>query len=596
MLFESELKPLIVNVIKKNFDVAFTPEDIILQETRKEFDGDITLTVFNLAKKLGKNPAEFAEQLGSELVRDSLIDRYNVIKGFLNISIADASVMDMFALKRSSGLCHIQNESTSHIMLEYSSPNTNKPIHLGHMRNNLLGYSVAEILKAAGHQVTKVNLINDRGIHICKSMIAWLKFGKGETPESTGTKGDHFVGQYYVAFDKAHKKEMADLMDEGMSEDLAAKSTPILKEAQNLLTLWEKGDEETIRIWKMMNDWVYSGFDATYATMGVDFDKIYYESQTYLDGKEIVKRGLDQKVFFQKDDGSVWVDLSDEGLDQKLLLRSDGTSVYMTQDLGTALKRMEEYNPQQMIYVVGNEQDYHFKVLKLVMKKMGYSWWDSIYHLSYNMVDLPSGKMKSREGTVVDADDLIDEMIAEAAKASKELGKVDDLNTDEALALNKIIALGALKYFILRVDSDKRMLFNPNESIDLNGNTGPFIQYSHARIKSVLRKADQMGLSTTQTDLGAHTAAINEHERELILKLMQYEQTVIEAGRIYKPSIVANYAYELSKTYNRFYQEQIIIDESNAAQTRFRVGLCVDCAHVISKSMSLLGIEVPERM
>ena len=564
-----------------------------VQVTKPEFEGDLTVVVFPLAKVLRKSPEETAKLLGDFLIQQSpLFSRYNVIKGFVNVSISNSYWMEFIAknytdeqfgmAKKNSGKTYI---------VEYSSPNTNKPLHLGHLRNNFIGYSVSEILKANGHHVHKVQIINDRGIHICKSMLAWKKSGLNETPESTGLKGDKLVGKYYVEFDKQYKKEIEGLVAAGMTKEEAEKKAPSITEAQEMLRKWEAGDKETVDLWKKMNGWVYDGFNATYKKLKVDFDKLYYESDTYILGKDIVEEGLKKGVFFKKDDGSVWIDLTAEGLDQKILLRSDGTSVYMTQDVGTAVLRFKDYpDVNGMIYTVGNEQDYHFKVLFLILKKLGYAWANECYHLSYGMVDLPTGKMKSREGTVVDADDLVQEMVEEAEKITKELGKADTLNDDEKLRLYDTLALGALKYYILKVDPKKRMLFNPAESIDFQGNTGPFIQYAFARINSLLQKG-----GVNSVDINLQTP-VTEHELTLIKQLHQFPTAVKQAGEEYSPAAIANYIYEVVKSFNHFYQNVSVLKEENQDLRNVRIALCISTGTVIKNGLKLLGIEVPARM
>ena len=572
---------------------AVDKSQLQLQKTRKEFEGDFTLVTFPLLKLSRKSPEATATEIGEHVVANTpQISSFNVIKGFLNLVIAPAFWSECFEQIASAENYGDAEPSGRTIMIEYSSPNTNKPLHLGHIRNNLLGYSVAQILKANGHNVIKVNLVNDRGIHICKSMLAWQLYGEGETPASSGMKGDHLVGKYYVEFDKHYKAQIKELVAEGMSEDEAKKRAPIMLQAQEMLRKWEAKDKEVYDLWLTMNGWVYDGFDVTYKALGVDFDKVYYESQTYLLGKSLVQDGLDKGVFFRKEDNSVWIDLESDGLDQKLLLRGDGTSVYMTQDLGTALSRFEENKLDDMIYVVGNEQNYHFQVLKLVLKKLGYEWSDNIYHLSYGMVELPEGKMKSREGTVVDADDLIADMVATAREMSDELGKLDGCSEDEAAAICRQVGLGALKYFILKVDPKKTMLFDPRESIDFNGNTGPFIQYTHARICSVLRKAEEAGINYS-----ARTAVeLLPEEIELIKSLAELPSVVAAAGENFAPSMIAAYAYELAKTFNGYYHDHSILREEDEAKRAMRLQLAAVVAQVIRKSMSLLGIEVPERM
>ena len=569
------------------------PSQIQIQKTRKEFEGDYTLVTFPLLKLSRKSPEATATEIGEKLVSSSSqVSAFNVIKGFLNISLSVEFWQERFA-EIAATENYGQAEATGNtIMGEDPSPNTNNPRHLGHIRNNLLGYSVSQILAANGHKVIKANLVNDRGIHICKSMVAWQRYGNGATPQSTGIKGDHLVGDYYVEFDKHYKAEIAELVAGGMSEEEAKKSAPILLEAQEMLRKWEAKDEAVRNLWEMMNGWVYEGFDVTYKTLGVDFDKVYYESQTYLLGKSIVAEGLEKDIFFRKEDGSVWIDLTADGLDQKLLLRGDGTSVYMTQDLGTALQRFEQNNLDGITYVVGNEQNYHFQVLKLVLKKLGYEWSDDIYHLSYGMVELPEGKMKSREGTVVDADDLVEKMVATAREMSAELGKLDGCSEEEANKICAMIGLGALKYFILKVDPKKTMLFDPRESIDFNGNTGPFIQYTHARICSVLRKAEEQGI-----DYSAKVAAdYLPEEVELVKVLADYPQTVAAAGEAFAPSMIAAYTYELCKLFNGYYHDHSILREENENTKRMRLQLASQVARVIRTGMALLGIEVPERM
>ena len=568
-------------------------DNIQIQKTRKEFEGDYTVVVFPLLRASRKSPEATATELGEKIVATTPeIKSFNVIKGFLNLVI-DAS----FWTERFKEIVETENygqapASGRTIMIEYSSPNTNKPLHLGHIRNNLLGYSVATILKANGHNVIKVNLVNDRGIHICKSMLAWQLYGGGETPETSGMKGDHLVGKYYVEFDKHYKAEIKELVAGGMSEDEAKKQAPIMLAAQEMLRKWEAKDPEVYALWEKMNGWVYDGFDVTYKALGIDFDKVYYESQTYLLGKSLVEDGLQKGVFFRKEDNSVWIDLEADGLDQKLLLRGDGTSVYMTQDLGTALSRFEENSLDDMIYVVGNEQNYHFQVLKLVLKKLGYEWSDNIFHLSYGMVELPEGKMKSREGTVVDADDLIADMIGTAREMSNELGKLDGCSEEEANAISEMVGLGALKYFILKVDPKKTMLFDPRESIDFNGNTGPFIQYTHARIRSILRKADEVGISTE----GYTSAELLGEEIELIKTLSEYPAVVRTAGQQFSPSVITAYAYDLAKQFNGYYHDHSILKEENEAVRSLRLRLAGEVARVIRSAMSLIGISVPERM
>ena len=571
-----------------------TSDNLQIQKTRKEFEGDYTVVVFPLLRASRKSPEATATELGEKIVASTPeIKSYNVIKGFLNLVVEPSFWAARFAEIAATEDYGMAPASGRTIMIEYSSPNTNKPLHLGHIRNNLLGYSVATILKANGHNVIKVNLVNDRGIHICKSMLAWQLYGNGETPETSGMKGDHLVGKYYVEFDKHYKAEVKELMAEkGLSEDEAKKEAPIMRKAQEMLRQWEAKEPEVYALWEKMNGWVYEGFDVTYKAMGVDFDKVYYESQTYLLGKSLVEDGLKKGVFFRKEDNSVWIDLEADGLDQKLLLRGDGTSVYMTQDLGTALSRFEENSLDDMIYVVGNEQNYHFQVLKLVLKKLGYEWSDNIFHLSYGMVELPEGKMKSREGTVVDADDLIADMIGTARDMSAELGKLDGVSEEDAAAISEMVGLGALKYFILKVDPKKTMLFDPRESIDFNGNTGPFIQYTHARICSILRKAQEANISTEEFT----AAELLPAEVELIKLLAEYPTTVRTAGEQFAPSVIAAYAYDLAKQFNGYYHDHSILKEENVAARALRLMLAKEVARVIRSAMSLLGIAVPERM
>lgn len=577
--------------------------ELQVAKTRKEFAGDYTLVTFPLLKLSRKSPEQTANEIGLWLKENCahVVADYNVIKGFLNVSLTPEYWLGVLGTLMQSTNYGFVCESGKTMMVEYSSPNTNKPLHLGHIRNNLLGFSVARILEANGHNVLKVNLVNDRGIHICKSMLAWLRFGNGETPESTGMKGDHLVGKYYVAFDKAYKAEVKALMasDPNLDEETAKKEAPIMKQAQEMLRKWEAKDPEVYGLWERMNGWVYKGFDETYAAMGVSFDKVYYESNTYLLGKEIVQRGLEQGVLFRKEDGSVWADLTEEGLDQKLLLRGDGTSVYMTQDLGTAVQRHGEYNLDDMVYVVGNEQNYHFQVLKLILKKLGYGWADGIYHLSYGMVELPEGKMKSREGTVVDADDLIAEMVATARAVAEEAGKLDGLSAQEIAEISRMVGLGALKYFILKVDPKKTMLFDPKESIDFNGNTGPFIQYTYARIKSLERRAVEQGGGIT----AASVADFDEgrlpepKEIELIKHLAEFAGVVRQAGAEFSPAVVASYAYDVAKEFNQYYHDYPILKpEVSRADRVFRLSLAAQVAGILGRAMGLLGIEMPERM
>ena len=588
------IEEFISSVVKRTTEELYgTSDNIQIQKTRKEFEGDYTVVVFPLLRASKKSPEATATELGEKIVATTPeIKSFNVIKGFLNLVVDSSFWSARFAEIAEAKDWGMAAPSGRTIMIEYSSPNTNKPLHLGHIRNNLLGYSVATILKANGHNVIKVNLVNDRGIHICKSMLAWQLYGGGETPESSGMKGDHLVGKYYVEFDKHYKAEVKALVAEGMSEDEAKKKAPIMLAAQEMLRKWEAKDEEVYSLWQTMNGWVYEGFDVTYKAMGVDFDKVYYESETYLLGKSLVEEGLKKGVFFRKEDNSVWIDLEADGLDQKLLLRGDGTSVYMTQDLGTALSRFEENSLDDMIYVVGNEQNYHFQVLKLVLKKLGYEWSDNIFHLSYGMVELPEGKMKSREGTVVDADDLIADMIGTAREMSEELGKLDGVSEEEAASICEMVGLGALKYFILKVDPKKTMLFDPRESIDFNGNTGPFIQYTHARICSILRKAEEAGISTE----GYKNAELLPEEIELIKLIAEFPAVVRTAGEQFAPSVIAAYAYDLAKQFNGYYHDHSILKEENTTTRALRLMLTSTVASVIRRAMSLLGISVPERM
>ncbi len=590
------IENLISQIARQAVENLYGPVDasaLQIQTTRKEFEVDDTLVTFPLLKLSHKSPEVTANEIGARIVADNpQIAAFNVIKGFLNLSLSPAFWIDRFGEIAADVSFGDAAPTGRTIMIEYSSPNTNKPLHLGHIRNNLLGYSVAQILKANGHNVIKVNLVNDRGIHICKSMLAWQLYGGGETPASTGMKGDHLVGKYYVEFDKHYKAQIKELVSQGMSEDEAKKKAPIMQQAQEMLRRWEAKDPEVYKLWQMMNGWVYEGFDVTYKALGVDFDKVYYESQTYLLGKSLVQEGLDKGVFFRKEDNSVWIDLTADGLDQKLLLRGDGTSVYMTQDLGTALRRFEENKLDEMIYVVGNEQNYHFQVLKLVLKKLEYAWSDEIYHLSYGMVELPEGKMKSREGTVVDADDLIADMIETAREMSTELGKLDGCTKEEADDVCRIVGLGALKYFILKVDPKKTMLFDPRESIDFNGNTGPFIQYTHARICSILRKADEAGIDYKSYDC---TELLPE-EVALIKSLADFPNVVKAAGESFSPSLIAAYAYDLAKTFNGYYHDHSILREEDEQKRRMRLMLAAEVARIIRRAMALLGIEVPQRM
>ena len=594
MNIEEVLTAKVKEAVSDIYQVAIP--SVEFQPTRKDFQGDITAVIFPMLRYIKGNPELIGNQIGAYLKEHlAEVSDYNVIKGFLNIVIDNSYYLDFFneiIASPAYGFASINDKNA--VMVEYSSPNTNKPLHLGHIRNNLLGYSVAEILKAAGKKVYKTQIINDRGIHICKSMLAWKKWGKGETPESSGLKGDKLVGNYYVTFDKEYKKEVARLLAEGATKEKAEKEAPLLLEAQNMLRKWEAGDIEVVGLWKKMNGWVYKGFDETYRNLGVDFDQLYYESDTYLLGKDVVEDGLKKGVFFKKEDGSVWIDLTEEGLDEKIVLRSDGTAVYMTQDIGTAIQRVKDYpDIDGLVYTVGNEQDYHFKVLFLILKKLGYSWAENLYHLSYGMVDLPSGKMKSREGTVVDADDLMMAMTKTAADISEELGKLDDYSEEEKQVLYKMIGLGALKYYILKVDPKKRILFNPEESVDFQGNTGPFIQYTYARIQSILRKANQLGLEGSGVELQQN---LHEKEKELLKQLQLFPETIQLAAENYSPALIANYTYDLVKEFNSFYQQVSILGEAEDQKKIFRVALSKKVAEVIQSAFRLLGIEVPERM
>ncbi|GAA3780063.1 arginine--tRNA ligase [Flavobacterium ginsengiterrae] len=586
------LTPSIQKAIQALFDVSV--DKIEFQTTRKEFEGDITMVIFPLLKVIKSNPAELGNKIGNYLVENvSEVARFNVVSGFLNIVISDSYYVNFFnGIKDQKQFGFVSaNPDEKAVMVEYSSPNTNKPLHLGHVRNNLLGYSVAEILKASGKKVYKTQIINDRGIHICKSMLAWEKFGNGETPESSNLKGDKLVGKYYVEFDKAYKTEINQLIETGKTEEEAKKQAPIIIEAQEMLKKWEAGDEAVIALWKKMNQWVYDGFATTYTNLGVNFDKYYYESNTYLLGKDVVQVGLDRGVFEKDPDGSVWIDLTDEGLDRKIVLRSDGTAVYMTQDIGTAIQRVKDMpDVGGMVYTVGNEQDYHFKVLFLILKKLGFDWASSLYHLSYGMVDLPSGKMKSREGTVVDADDLMQDMTDTAKQISEDLGKLDSYSADEKAKLYKTIGLGALKYYILKVDPKKRILFNPEESVDFAGNTGPFIQYTYARIQSIIRKADFDFSAKVQIE------ELHEKEKELVKQIELFPEVIQNAAQNHSPALISNYTYDLVKEYNSFYQSVHILGEVDLTKKIFRVQLSQKVAEVIKSAFSLLGIEVPERM
>ncbi len=595
MSIDTSLRAEIQKAILSLYDLQI--DQLQIQPTNQEFPGSHTLVCFALTKATRKKPEELGKAIGEFLVNNpGIVREFNVVKGFLNLTLHDRvwaqTLSGIYASKNYGQL----PDNGEEIMIEYSSPNTNKPLHLGHLRNNFLGWSVAELYKANGYKVHKVQIINDRGIHICKSMAAWHLYGEGETPDNTGIKGDHLVGKYYVTFDKVFKAQVKALMEKGASEEEAEKQAPIMKLAVDMLQKWEQKDPEVLQLWNRMNGWVYAGFEATYKRMRVDFDKLYYESDTWLLGKEEVMKGVDRGVFFRKEDGSVWVDLTADGLDQKLLLRSDGTSVYMTQDIGTAILRFRDFpRISGQVYTVGNEQEYHFKVLFLILQKLGYEWAKRCYHLSYGMVDLPSGKMKSREGTVVDADDLIEEIVGEAEKKTRELGKLEDVTEADARNLFEILGLGALKFFLLKVDPKKRMLFDPNESVQLQGSTGPFIQYTHARIKSILRKAAEMNIHPEQ-DILDRVESLEPAEREVVQALAVFENKVAEAAREYSPAIIANYVYELAREYNQFYQSIPIFKESDPAKLQLRIALSIAVASVIRKGMSLLGIEVPEKM
>ncbi|WP_077155659.1 arginine--tRNA ligase [Bacteroides bouchesdurhonensis] len=597
MKIEDKLVASVISGLKALYGQEVPEKMVQLQKTKKEFEGHLTLVVFPFLKMSRKGPEQTAQEIGEYLkANESAVAAFNVIKGFLNLTVASATWIELLngiQADEQYGLVKA-TENSPLVMIEYSSPNTNKPLHLGHVRNNLLGNALANIVAANGNKVIKTNIVNDRGIHICKSMLAWKRYGNGETPENSGKKGDHLVGDYYVSFDKHYKAEIAELMAKGMTKEEAEAASPLMQEAREMLVKWEAGDPEVRALWTMMNNWVYAGFDETYKKMGVSFDKIYYESNTYLEGKEKVMEGLEKGFFFKKEDGSVWADLTAEGLDHKLLLRGDGTSVYMTQDIGTAKLRFADYPIDKMIYVVGNEQNYHFQVLSILLDKLGFEWGKGLVHFSYGMVELPEGKMKSREGTVVDADDLMEEMIATAKETSEELGKLDGLTKEEADDIARIVGLGALKYFILKVDARKNMTFNPKESIDFNGNTGPFIQYTYARIQSVLRKAEESGIVIPkEIPVGIE---LSEKEEGLIQMVADFAATVKQAGEDYSPSIIANYTYDLVKEYNQFYHDFSILREENEALKIFRIALSANVAKVVRLGMGLLGIEVPSRM
>ena len=596
MKIETLISQAAAEAVKVLYGMEATEKMLQLQKTRSEFEGNLTLVVFPFVKAARKSPEQTAQEIGQYLVEHcAAVEKFNVVKGFLNLSIGNGAWLQLLeAIDQDANFGRkAVNEDSPLVMIEYSSPNTNKPLHLGHVRNNLLGWSLAQIMEANGNRVVKTNIVNDRGIHICKSMLAWLKYGNGETPESSGKKGDHLIGDYYVSFDKHYREEIKQLVAQGMDEDKAKQEAPLIKEAHEMLVKWEQGDPEVRALWEKMNAWVYAGFDETYKKMGVSFDKIYYESQTYLKGKAKVEEGLQKGLFFRKDDGSVWADLTGEGLDQKLLLRSDGTSVYMTQDIGTAEMRFQDYPIDKMIYVVGNEQNYHFQVLSILLDRLGFKWGKELTHFSYGMVELPNGKMKSREGTVVDADDLMELMVEDAYKTSMELGKFDDMTEEERREIARIVGMGALKYFILKVDARKNMLFNPEESIDFNGNTGPFIQYTHARIRSILRKSEEAEVNSSLFTLHS---SLSPKEIELIQKMNEFPAAVEQAGKDYSPSGIANYCYELTKVFNQFYHDYNILNEPDAQKKAVRLVLARNVAKIIKSGMSLLGIEVPERM
>ena len=593
MKIEEQIQSAAIAAVKALYGQEVPEKMVQLQKTRSEFEGNLTLVVFPFVKMARKSPEQTAQELGQYLVDNcEAVSKFNVVKGFLNLSIADAAWINMLTDidKEDHYGEKVAKEDSPLVMIEYSSPNTNKPLHLGHVRNNLLGWSLAQIMQANGNKVVKTNIVNDRGIHICKSMLAWLKYGNGETPETSGKKGDHLIGDYYVAFDKHYREEVKELVAQGMDEEKAKQEAPLIKEAHEMLVKWENNDPEVRALWEKMNNWVYAGFDETYKKMGVGFDKIYYESQTYLKGKAKVEEGLAKGLFERHEDNSVWADLTNEGLDQKLLLRSDGTSVYMTQDIGTAEMRFKDYPIDKMIYVVGNEQNYHFQVLSILLDRLGFKWGKELVHFSYGMVELPNGKMKSREGTVVDADDLMELMVEDAYKTSMELGKFDDMTEEERREIARIVGMGALKYFILKVDARKNMLFNPEESIDFNGNTGPFIQYTYARIRSILRKAPECPV------MQESPVSLADKEVELIQKMSEYGAAVEQAGKDYSPSGIANYCYELTKVFNQFYHDYSILNEEDEQKKAIRLVIAKNVAKIIKNGMALLGIEVPERM
>ena len=592
MKIEEQIQSAAIAAVKALYGQGVPEKMVQLQKTRSEFEGNLTLVVFPFVKMARKSPEQTAQELGQYLVDNcEAISKFNVVKGFLNLSIADAAWLNLLADidKEDHYGEKAVGEDSPLVMIEYSSPNTNKPLHLGHVRNNLLGWSLAQFMQANGNKVVKTNIVNDRGIHICKSMLAWLKYGNGETPETSGKKGDHLIGDYYVAFDKHYREEVKELVAQGMDEEKAKQEAPLIKEAHDMLVKWENNDPEVRALWEKMNNWVYAGFDETYKKMGVGFDKIYYESQTYLKGKAKVEEGLAKGLFERHEDNSVWADLTNEGLDQKLLLRSDGTSVYMTQDIGTAEMRFQDYPIDKMIYVVGNEQNYHFQVLSILLDRLGFKWGKELVHFSYGMVELPNGKMKSREGTVVDADDLMQLMVEDARRVSDEAGKNADMTEEEKQEIARIVGMGALKYFILKVDARKNMLFNPEESIDFNGNTGPFIQYTHARIRSILRKAPSISSFSS-------TSSLSDKEVELIQKMSEYGAAVEQAGKDYSPSGIANYCYELTKVFNQFYHDYSILNEEDEQKKAVRLVIAKNVAKIIKNGMALLGIEVPERM
>ena len=596
MEIASKITTAVQTVIEELYGVQVPEKMVQLQETRAEFEGQLTLVVFPFLKMSKKAPEATAQEIGEQLVAKvpEVISKFNVIKGFLNLVINPAQWIELLESIQQNptfGFTPVTEESPL-VMIEYSSPNTNKPLHLGHVRNNLLGWALANVMQANGNKVVKTNIVNDRGIHICKSMLAWLKYGNGETPETSGKKGDHLIGDYYVAFDKHYREEVKELVAQGMDEEQAKQEAPLIKEAHEMLVKWEQNDPEVRALWKKMNEWVYAGFDETYKALGVSFDKIYYESETYLEGKEKVEEGLQKGFFYRREDGSVWADLTKEGLDEKLLLRSDGTSVYMTQDIGTAKLRFQDYPIDKMIYVVGNEQNYHFQVLSILLDKLGFKWGKDLVHFSYGMVELPNGKMKSREGTVVDADDLIATMISDARQMSADkVNKLEGITEEEAQEIARIVGMGALKYFILKVDARKNMLFNPEESIDFNGNTGPFIQYTYARIRSILRKAGEVDLAALAKD-----TELSDKEISLIQHLQGFQAAVKQAGADYNPSCIANYCYELVKEYNQFYHDFSVLREEDEKKRLFRIALSAAVSQVIKNGMGLLGIEVPERM